>query len=428
MQIEFLLLAFSGFYKTTMRLLSVKMYLALLWGISALLSKDSMSASIPVTSNINSSPEPNKINEELITAHVQNETETHAETWHPTSTPAEVGVSVAGAESAATVETEEALSTYSSDSSNSSTAGLVSMTTVAATASSSGPGQLQTLTSVTAGGDDAQASLNMTISVSAKPQESATTSADLTSASATTSAAPFTTGSSPQPTPTTRPQVPSPHPVVSTQTPVFTQSPSSPSASTTTSTMRGNATSEAAPVFGPTSTDTSTNNTEPSSTSRPVFETTAPLSTSQWTEKGGLPSSTEPTSFSSASTTTADVSTRPSKSPASTEAHPCSSQSLAMRCLIAIVSLAGLLTIFMVSTIVLCTKLSARNHKVRKKKRQQDTEMMCISSLLHESTYTTQRQRHPVPNGVLVFPGFLDSDGEDNITLSSFLPENDRFV
>lgn len=99
-----------------------------------------------------------------------------------------------------------------------------------------------------------------------------------------------------------------------------------------------------------------------------------------------------------------------------------------MQCLIVITSLAVLATIFMVSTIVLCAKLSERKYKV--KKPEQDTEMMCISSLLPEKNYSYTRQRNHVPNGVLVIHSGLDSedDAGDNLTLSSFLPENDRFV
>lgn len=56
--------------------------------------------------------------------------------------------------------------------------------------------------------------------------------------------------------------------------------------------------------------------------------------------------------------------------------------------------------------------------------------MMCISALLPERSYNYTRQHNPVPNGVLVMPRAEDSDDEvgDNLTLSSFLPENDRYV
>uniref|UniRef100_A0A3B5KM95 P-selectin glycoprotein ligand 1 n=1 Tax=Takifugu rubripes TaxID=31033 RepID=A0A3B5KM95_TAKRU len=118
----------------------------------------------------------------------------------------------------------------------------------------------------------------------------------------------------------------------------------------------------------------------------------------------------------------------PPKSPPATAGQPCSMRGRMSQCLIAIASLAGLAAIFMVSTVVLCAKLSTRPSKGRKQ--QPATEMMCISSLLPEKNYTYTRQRNPVPNGVLVIHNVTDSDeeGGDNLTLSSFLPENDRFV
>ncbi|XP_054468668.1 LOW QUALITY PROTEIN: P-selectin glycoprotein ligand 1 [Anoplopoma fimbria] len=117
-----------------------------------------------------------------------------------------------------------------------------------------------------------------------------------------------------------------------------------------------------------------------------------------------------------------------SKSTPVAEVKPCSTRHLAKNCLIAVASLAALATVFMVSTIVLCTKLSTRKYKI--KKPQPATEMMCISSLLPERNITYSRQRNPVTNGVLVIHSAADSDedGGDNLTLSSFLPENDRFV
>ncbi|KAF7198897.1 transcript variant X2 [Nothobranchius furzeri] len=110
-----------------------------------------------------------------------------------------------------------------------------------------------------------------------------------------------------------------------------------------------------------------------------------------------------------------------------TEIQTCSTRGVAKQCLIVIAVLAGLATIFMLSTIVLCVKLSARKPKAKK---QQGTEMMCISSLLPEKTPTYTRHRNPISNGVLVLPGYGDSDEEagDNVTLSSFLPESDCYV
>uniref|UniRef100_A0A3Q3FNE6 Cell wall protein DAN4-like n=1 Tax=Labrus bergylta TaxID=56723 RepID=A0A3Q3FNE6_9LABR len=129
---------------------------------------------------------------------------------------------------------------------------------------------------------------------------------------------------------------------------------------------------------------------------------------------------------SSAAATTTEA-----KSPNSmeiTDSQPCSSRGVVKHCLIAIASLAGLATFFMVTTITLCTKLSTSRYRVRRP--PQATEMMCISSLLPERNYTYTRQRNPVSNGVLVMHAGGDSDeeGGDNLTLSSFLPENDHLV
>lgn len=120
--------------------------------------------------------------------------------------------------------------------------------------------------------------------------------------------------------------------------------------------------------------------------------------------------------------------TKVTQIPPTAQVQSCSVRHIVKQCLIAVAALAALATIFMVSTIILCTKLSVRKYRV--KRPQQATEMMCISALLPERNHNYTRQRNPVSNGVLVIPSGADSDddGGDNLTLSSFLPENDRFV
>uniref|UniRef100_A0A8C5HH11 P-selectin glycoprotein ligand 1 n=1 Tax=Gouania willdenowi TaxID=441366 RepID=A0A8C5HH11_GOUWI len=117
-----------------------------------------------------------------------------------------------------------------------------------------------------------------------------------------------------------------------------------------------------------------------------------------------------------------------SKGPTTTEVSSCSTNSVVKHCLIIIATLAAIATIFIICTIVLCTKLSARRYSIRRN--PQGTEMMCISNLLPDRNPTYSRQRNPVRNGILVIPGCGDSDedGGDNLTLSSFLPDNDRYV
>lgn len=127
--------------------------------------------------------------------------------------------------------------------------------------------------------------------------------------------------------------------------------------------------------------------------------------------------------------TTAKAPREVSQSPSGTDdVQTCTTRSVVKHCLIIIACLAALSTIFIISTIALCMKLSSKKYKM--KKRQQGTEMICISSLLPEKNYTYTRHRNPVSNGVLVLPGLGDSDDDlgDNLTLSSFLPENDRYV
>ncbi|KAK5900914.1 hypothetical protein CgunFtcFv8_025835 [Champsocephalus gunnari] len=177
----------------------------------------------------------------------------------------------------------------------------------------------------------------------------------------------------------------------------------------------------------------STSNISSSNVSPSTFSTTdvSPTNVSTTTNVSALPACVPkrlpiPTTKQTPVTTTAPCEV--SKSPSSTEAQPCSTRGLVKHCLIAISSLAALATFFMVTTIILCTRLSSRKYKV--KKPQPATEMICISSLLPERDYTYSRQRNAVTNGVLVMHGAEDSDEDegDNLTLSSFLPDNDRYV
>ncbi|XP_061731758.1 mucin-2-like [Nerophis ophidion] len=160
----------------------------------------------------------------------------------------------------------------------------------------------------------------------------------------------------------------------------------------------------------------STPDPEPSS---PITESSAELSRSI--------SSSSPTNFPVTTRTPPCV---PSKDRLSVEEQSCSTRGVVKPCLIAIAFLAGLATVFMVSTIALCTKLSARKYQVRRPK-EADTEMTFMSALMPERYYAGVRQRSPpVTNGVRVDHSLGDSDENisDNLTLSSFLPESDRFV
>ncbi|KAM4635225.1 P-selectin glycoprotein ligand 1 [Polymixia lowei] len=128
----------------------------------------------------------------------------------------------------------------------------------------------------------------------------------------------------------------------------------------------------------------------------------------------------------------AHLTSPPKQSPPVPGIQPCftNRNGVVNRCLIAIASLAGLTTIFMVSTIILCAKLSSRRHRYRIREAQQGTEMVCISALLPERNCVYGRNLKPKSNEVLLLSteGDSDDDGGDNLTLNSFLPENDRLA
>lgn len=436
----------------TMLLVGVKTCVALLCGISALFPHESMSDSIPQTSDVSLTAKPNMVTSQPMHAREVNESEAQPETWHPTVNPAEAGVPTPARVAATfTAQNEEAVITYRSDSASA----LVARNTAATTASGSG---LRPHT-VTTGGGEVEMSSNMTISETAKPtEEQSHQSSPPASTGKTTS--PVATSqkqsvSSPRPPSSTKPEVPpsfssTASPTDSTTSPDFIGTPTASAAST----VRGNTTSKLAVSENASSpfetSQTSTNNPKLSATSQHVSAETSPVSTSHFADTGRPSSTAEPISISNgpANTTAAaanstsppgifihhatkqlpNQTTKASKCPATAEDQRCFTRGIVKPCLIAIAALAGLATIFMVSTIVLCAKLSTRKYKVKKPK--QATEMMCISALLPERHYSYTRQRNPVPNGVLVIHNNRDSDedGDDNLTLSSFLPENDRFV
>ncbi|XP_068609310.1 P-selectin glycoprotein ligand 1-like [Brachionichthys hirsutus] len=122
------------------------------------------------------------------------------------------------------------------------------------------------------------------------------------------------------------------------------------------------------------------------------------------------------------------LTTTAAKIPPSAAGEPCSNRAAMTRCLVVIASLAGVATAFMVSTIVLCARLSTSRYEVRTP--PEATEMVSISALRPDMSYSYLRSRDPARNGILVMHGAGDSDedGGDNLTLSSFLPDNDRLV
>ncbi|XP_029371990.1 P-selectin glycoprotein ligand 1 [Echeneis naucrates] len=392
--------------------LSVKAYLAMLWGMSVLFPLETTAASIPETSS--NSTEPNKASG-LPT--VPPHDDTKSASWGPT--PKDVAVDSRG--------------------SSGSTRGLVVMSTPTT-------GSLGDHTPTTRG--DSQLFKNTTTPPTPTPPEHPVQ--QQSSAASTVMTDPPTAPTATSPRPTFRAKLDittmfSPDNATENASHIT----SGPSAFTPTTEI-ASSTSELPPVTSlpVTKTETSTASTKLSSTS----ETGSNISISQFPGTRSLSSTTvSPTSTGSndfnlstpTSTTGLFVPHVPKRLPVPTagstaattaapnkvsRSPPCSTRALVKQSLIAIASLGGLAAIFMVSTIVLCTMLSARKHKV--KKPQQATEMMCISALLPERDFSYTRQRNPISNGVLVIhtPGESDEDGGDNLTLSSFLPENDRFV
>eukprot|EP00063_Salmo_salar_P042036 XP_014016871.1 PREDICTED: P-selectin glycoprotein ligand 1 [Salmo salar] len=96
------------------------------------------------------------------------------------------------------------------------------------------------------------------------------------------------------------------------------------------------------------------------------------------------------------------------------------------QCLIIIAVLAAVMTMFIVSTVILLTKLTGSRYRYRAQQRQgQGTEMVCISAMVPtKTTYGGQgRYRCPISN-ITLMPSTEDSEG-DNLTLNSFIPDLD---
>uniref|UniRef100_A0A8C7CHF0 P-selectin glycoprotein ligand 1 n=1 Tax=Oncorhynchus kisutch TaxID=8019 RepID=A0A8C7CHF0_ONCKI len=131
--------------------------------------------------------------------------------------------------------------------------------------------------------------------------------------------------------------------------------------------------------------------------------------------------------------TTNQTTSQTSSSHGPSRGLPCSPtrrDGLVSQCLIAIASLAAVATFFMVSCIILCTKYSSRKHRYRVGTNNRGTEMVCISALLHDDNGPHWRPHIPKSNGALLPGTELDSDeeGGDDVTLHSFLPDNEQRV
>ncbi|KAK1156441.1 P-selectin glycoprotein ligand 1-like [Acipenser oxyrinchus oxyrinchus] len=92
---------------------------------------------------------------------------------------------------------------------------------------------------------------------------------------------------------------------------------------------------------------------------------------------------------------------------------------LVSHCLIAIAVLAAVATIFIICTIVLCTKLSSTKQKY-KMSECQGTEMTCISALLSDAEALPRNKAKSSKSNGRLITNVEDSEGDD-LTLHSFL-------
>ncbi|XP_078410508.1 P-selectin glycoprotein ligand 1 [Cetorhinus maximus] len=101
--------------------------------------------------------------------------------------------------------------------------------------------------------------------------------------------------------------------------------------------------------------------------------------------------------------------------------------SLVAQCLIAIAILAGVCTIFVICTVVLCTKLSTQRQNYRVN-RTNGTELICISALLPEDERKLRRKMRPKRLRDHLKETAVgqnsDSDDDDDLTLHSFVTEH----
>ncbi|KAM4532833.1 P-selectin glycoprotein ligand 1 [Fundulus diaphanus] len=302
-------------------------------------------------------------------------------------------------------------------------------------------GHAQTFTEVTSAGSGQQSSTAMTAATSeAQPQDRTTmaNAANQTTAHLLHSSASSRTNTTSPPTTSAASHVSTQQPTSITEirseaatTPATDESTQSAAtfsgstASVTTSAVVQSTTSELPSTShsAPATTSSNPTSTGPASTSTDSSNTTTANSTSP----AGVLIPRDLASTTTRAPSTTEAPCRPSNGSTSSQILPCSTKGVVKQCLVVIAVLALVATVFIVTTIVLCIKLSARKYKVRKP--PPATEMMCISSLLPDKSPAYTRQRNPVSNGVLVFPvGDSDEEGGDNLTLSSFLPENDRYV
>lgn len=95
-------------------------------------------------------------------------------------------------------------------------------------------------------------------------------------------------------------------------------------------------------------------------------------------------------------------------------------QSIMRQCMLTILILAVVCTIFIISTVALAAKLSTMKQKSKLRHPVTYTEMRCISSLLPDN----DQQNKPKPKTLKTFGASLEESDGDNTTLNSFLPDH----
>ncbi|XP_051887913.1 P-selectin glycoprotein ligand 1 [Pristis pectinata] len=98
---------------------------------------------------------------------------------------------------------------------------------------------------------------------------------------------------------------------------------------------------------------------------------------------------------------------------------------LVTQCLIVIAILAGICTIFVICTIVLCTKLSTQRHNYRVNQ-MNGTELICISALLPEEERKMRKKLRPkrLRDFKETMTGQTSDTDDDDLTLQSFVTEH----
>ncbi|XP_075709732.1 P-selectin glycoprotein ligand 1 [Rhinoderma darwinii] len=95
-------------------------------------------------------------------------------------------------------------------------------------------------------------------------------------------------------------------------------------------------------------------------------------------------------------------------------------QSIMRQCMLTILILAVVCTIFIIATIALAAKLSTMKQKNKLRHPATYTEMRCISSLLPDS----DQQNKPKSKRLKTFATNMEESDGDNATLNSFLPDH----